>query len=65
MRKTVKIRMPGDATERDFHLDETKAEQFAERIRRDGGEVSVIPFTMSPVLASMLKQCGLSADSIH
>ncbi|NOU05179.1 MAG: hypothetical protein HOO99_03245 [Hyphomicrobiaceae bacterium] len=65
MRMTVKIKMPTDATEREFHFEEAKAEEFAKRVRRDGGEARIVPLQISGALLAQLKACGVDVSSIH
>lgn len=63
-RKTVKIKMPRDSAERDFHIDETKVEKFVARVIADGGTARVVPFEMSADLVAMLTKAGVNASKI-
>jgi hypothetical protein len=64
MRMTVKIRMPHDTHERDFHLHESKAEDFAQRVRADGGTASVVDFQMAPELRALLQKAGVETHRL-
>lgn len=63
-RVTVKIIADGISEERDFHMFADKAEKFAARIRKDGGQARIVPFQMGGALAAMLTKCGIDAGMI-
>ena len=54
-RKTVTITTADCPELRDFHLDESRADRFAARIRAEGGTAVVGPFKMSAELRTMLE----------
>lgn len=64
MRVTVKIKERGDADWRDFHLAEARAQRFADRVVREGGEAKIVPLAMSDNLCSMLRGCGVDPSKI-
>lgn len=63
-RKTVKILMPGDKAERDFHLFDHQIERFVAQVERDGGQARVVPFQMCADMIAMLTKAGVNAEAI-
>jgi hypothetical protein len=59
MRKTVTIVTADCPEPREFHLEETKAERFAAKVRAEGGIAMIGPFKMSDALCSMLRDVGV------
>lgn len=53
-RVTVKIIADGIAEERDFHLAPARAERFAARVIKDGGQARIVPFAPSGALLDMI-----------
>ncbi len=64
MRVTVKIRTASDTADRDFHLDETKAANFAAKVIAAGGTATITPFAMSADLVAMLRKAGVDTSAI-
>ena len=63
-RVTVKIIAEGIPEERDFHMFADKAEKFAARVRKEGGQARIVPFQMGGALIAMLTKCGIDASKI-
>ena len=65
MRVTVKLKYPGETTERDFHLSPEKAERFATKARNEGAAARIVPFEMSAELRAMLGRAGVNPANIR
>lgn len=63
-RKTVTITTADCPERRDFHLDESRADRFAARIRAEGGTAVVGPFKMGAELQAILSKIGVNLKGI-
>lgn len=59
MRQTVTILMPGETATRAFHLEVTKAERFAAKVRAEGGKAEIGPLAIGDDTASLLGRLGI------
>jgi hypothetical protein len=59
-RKTVTIVTLDCPQPRDFHLEESRAERFAARVRAEGGTADVGPFKVSAEQRAVLSQAGVA-----
>lgn len=65
MRVTVKIQMPDDKVERDFHLFERDAARFVAKIEAEGGTARIVPLALGADLVAMLTRAGVNAAAIR
>jgi hypothetical protein len=64
-RKTVTILMPGETETRAFHLRADKADEFAAKVRAEGGTATVSMLALSVSLKSALARAGINADQVR
>jgi hypothetical protein len=58
-RKTVTILMPDETETRAFHLEASKAERFAAKVRADGGKAEIGPLAIGDQTAALLGRLGI------
>jgi len=64
MRVTVKILMPDETTERDFHLFDRQVDAFVAKIKRDGGTARIVPLQLGADLTAVLSRTGVDIATI-
>lgn len=64
-RKTVTITTPDSPEPRQFHLSEDRAEQFATKVRAEGGTAIVSSLNLGADLAARLLRSGIEPKGIR
>ncbi|KZD25690.1 hypothetical protein A4A58_04655 [Tardiphaga robiniae] len=59
VRKTVTFTPHNSTEERQFHLEESKAERFASRVRDEGGSATVGPLRLGDDLTTLFTKIGI------
>lgn len=63
-RKTVMIQMPNETAARAFHLRADKCDQFAAKVRAEGGTATIGELSLGVTLKSALKRAGINPEQV-